>query len=154
MGSARSGCTAPVRKLSTFRSFAKWRTPVSTVLGPFILLCNVTIAQDAVYQRTFPITVREASATVQKISASSKGRLPTLEGFVQQPDQPIELYDKGYFECTFQVLPIAGAGTLVRATAKVTAWYSDPDTVQSGYRVLVSNGRLESDALDRIAEIL
>jgi hypothetical protein len=43
---------------------------------------------------------------------------------------------------------------VVRATAKVTAWYSDPDAARSGYRVLVSNGRLESDALDRIAEVL
>jgi len=96
----------------------------------------------------------EANAAVQKIQDSSKGRLPTLEGFVQQADQPTERFDKGYFECTFQVSPITTGGTLVRATAKVTAWYSGPDAAHSGYRVLVSNGRLESDALDRIGEAL
>jgi hypothetical protein len=52
------------------------------------------------------------------------------------------------------VLPGPGGGTMVRVKAKVTAWYSDPDAARSGYRVLVSNGRLESDTLDRIAEVL
>ena len=97
--------------------------------------------------------ISDVNAAVQRIGTSSKGRLPTLEGFVQQSGQPIEGYDKGYFECTFQVSP-SGTGTLVRVSAKVTAWFSDPDPAQSGYRVLVSNGRLEDDALDRIADVL
>jgi len=118
------------------------------------MLSRFTIAQDNAYQRAFPVSVLEAGAALQKMSPSSKGRLPTLEGFVQQADQPIERYDKGYFECTFQLSPTADAGTLVRATAKVTAWYRDPDAAHSGYRVLVSNGRLESDVLDRLAEVL
>jgi hypothetical protein len=42
----------------------------------------------------------------------------------------------------------------VRVTAKLTAWYNDADASKSGYRVLQSNGRLEADVLDRIAEIL
>ncbi|MBS1839408.1 MAG: hypothetical protein JSS69_06530 [Acidobacteria bacterium] len=97
--------------------------------------------------------MNEANAAVAKIRNTSKGRLPILEGFVQQPGQPIERFDKGYFECAFRVSP-AGDGTAVQITAKVTAWFSDPDPRLSGYRVLVSNGRLEDDALDRIAEVL
>jgi hypothetical protein len=94
------------------------------------------------------------NAAIHNVSFSLKGRLPTVEGFAEQAGQPIARYDKGYFECTFLVTPGPGGVTVVRATAKVTAWYSDPDAARSGYRVLVSNGRLESDALDRIAETL
>jgi hypothetical protein len=144
-----------VREPSALLRFAKWFTSLFTILFFSALLHQVALAQDAaLYQRIFPVSVGEANAALQKIRDSSKGRLPTLEGFVQQADQPTERYDKGYFECTFQVSPVATGGTLVRATAKVTAWYSDPAAAHSGYRVLVSNGRLESDALDRIAEVL
>jgi len=144
-----------VRESSALLRFAKWFTSFFTILFFSALLQQVALAQNAVvYQRIFPVSVGEANASVQKIRESSKGRLPTLEGFVQQADQLTERYDKGYFECTFRVSPVATGGTLVRATAKVTAWYSDPAAIHSGYRVLASNGRLEGDALDRIAEVL
>ncbi len=115
---------------------------------------EVVLAQNGDYQQTFPVSVAEAKAAVQTVNATSRGRLPTLEGFVQAGEEPIDRYDKGYYECTFQVSAAAGGGAVVRATAKVTAWYSDVDAARSGYRVLISNGRLESDALDRIAERL
>src|SRR5579859_429273 len=105
------------------------------------------VAQQSVNQRSFFISSSEISGAIVKIGATTKGRLPTLDGFVHQPDQPIERYSKGYFECTFQLLPPVDGSTTVRVAAKVSAWYTDPDPAQSGYRVLSSNGRLESDAL-------
>jgi hypothetical protein len=42
----------------------------------------------------------------------------------------------------------------VRVSAKITAWYSDPNAGHSGYRVLNSNGRVETDFLDRLEELL
>jgi hypothetical protein len=138
---------------SLLQSSPKWRVRVLKPLCLSVLFCEVALGQDAVHQRTFPASVSEVDAAIQQISASSKGRLPILEGFVQHAGQPIERYDKGYFECTFRVSR-QGAGTVVRATANVTAWFTDADPTQSAYRVLVSNGRLEDDALDRIAETL
>ena len=135
------------------------RVAFRCLIALFALLCfstlsgKQTFAQD-VDHRTFPISVGEAKAAVQKIGPFTRGRLPALEGFVQPSDQPIDHYDKGYFECTFQITSISSASTMVKAIAKVTAWYSDPDVSRSGYRVLVSNGRLESDALDRLAQVL
>ena len=143
-----------MREFSKFSRFTKWVSSFFAILFLSALLHKVAVAQDAVYQRTFPVSEGEANVAVQKIRDSSKGRLPTLEGFVQQADQAAERYDKGYFECTFQVSRTATGGTLVRTTAKITAWYADPAALHSGYRVLVSNGRLESDVLDRIAEVL
>ncbi len=112
------------------------------------------IAQQTVNQRSFYVSSSDISGAIVKIGATTKGRLPTLDGFVHQPDQPIERYSKGYFECAFQMLPPVDGSVTVRVVAKVSAWYTDPDPSQSGYRVLTSNGRLESDALDRLAEVL
>jgi hypothetical protein len=36
----------------------------------------------------------------------------------------------------------------------VTAWYADPVAARSGYQLLTSNGRLEADVLDQLAEQL
>jgi len=137
-----------------FPRLANWPLRLAALFY-LTLSCGVfVLAQNEIYQRTFAVSVNEATAAVQAASATSKGRLPTLEGFVEQNEQPIERYEKGYFECTYQVSPAPGGGTVIRATAKVTAWYSDPVAARSGYRVLISNGRLETDALDRIAESL
>jgi hypothetical protein len=122
----------------------------------FLTFSGAALAQSATsYQRVISRPVADVKAAVQKASPTMKGRLPTLEGFVvDQVNPPLDHYDKGYFECKFDVAPAVGGGTLVVATAKVTAFLNDPTTGASGYRVLVSNGRIETDALDRIEEML
>jgi hypothetical protein len=42
----------------------------------------------------------------------------------------------------------------VRVSAKITAWYADPASSKSGYQELPSNGRLETDFLDRLEDAL
>jgi hypothetical protein len=42
----------------------------------------------------------------------------------------------------------------VRVRARITAWFEGPSVAQSGYRELPSNGRLESDLLDRLEDVL
>jgi hypothetical protein len=92
---------------------------------------------------------------VQNVKSTARGRLPTLEGFVVDQTSPsLDKYDKGFYECSFDVAPAVGGGTLVVATTKITAFLNDPTTGVSGYRVMTSNGRLENDALDRIEETL
>jgi hypothetical protein len=154
MDSARSGGAAAMNSSYRFLSSACLRISFLSLIFLAAFGCELSLAQTGVYQQTFPVSVAEAKAALQTVSATSRGRLPTLEGFVQPGEEPMDRYDKGYYECTFQVLAAVGGGTIVRATAKVTAWYSDADAARSGYRVLVSNGRLESDALDRVAEKL
>jgi len=53
-----------------------------------------------------------------------------------------------------QVNPVPAGGTMVRVSTKVTAWYSDSVASRSGYQLLISNGRLESDLLDQLTEQL
>lgn len=153
MVASRSGWDTAVTRI---RSHQNARKNQKWLACSFFCLSflNPVKAQQSLNQRSFFVSSSEISGALVRIGATTKGRLPTLDGFVHQPDQPIERYSKGYFECTFQLLPPVDGSVTVRVVAKVSAWYTDPDPAQSGYRVLSSNGRLESDALDRLAEVL
>ena len=104
------------------------------------------------YQRAFPNSPEVLQSAVRTVQPQVRGRLPVLDGFVISQDQPLERFSRGYYECTLQVLPSGSGQTIVRAVAKITAWYTDPEASRSGYRVLPSNGRLENDALDQVEE--
>jgi hypothetical protein len=106
------------------------------------------------YQRSFTNSPDALEAAVRAVQPVTRGRLPILDGFVTPQGQPLESYSRAYYECTLQILPSGSGQTIVRAAAKITAWYTDPEASRSGYRVLPSNGRLENDALDRIDEAL
>jgi hypothetical protein len=120
----------------------------------FVSCCGVLLAQESGIERRFPNTKAEMDGAVQTLQSSLKGRLPTLEGFVRPPGDPVERFDRGYYECSVQVTPDANGQTLARIAAKITAWYADPTGGQSGYRVLVSNGRIEADLLDQLSALL
>jgi hypothetical protein len=145
-----------VKKTNSSSAFRSLRESSWQIVLLVFIFCGMARAQTATtYQRVISRPVAEVRAAMQRVSATTKGRLPTLEGFVEdQAKPPLDRYDKGYYECTFDVAPAVGGGTLVVATAKITAFLNDPTTGASGYRVLASNGRLENDSLDRIEETL
>jgi hypothetical protein len=107
-------------------------------------------AQSAPVERTFKNPKDAVEAAVKDLRASASGRLPVLDGFVEPPDESLDRFERGFFQCEIQVTPAAGGGTLVRVTAKITAWYADPNSAKAGYRQLPSNGRIEADYLDRL----
>jgi len=111
-------------------------------------------AQSDPIERTFTEPRADVDKAVTEAKTSSSGKLPALEGFVAQTPHPVERYERAYYQCLFQVMPALTGETTVRVTAKITAWYADPDRQKSGYEILPSNGRLENDALDRVDEIL
>lgn len=132
------------------------RQPVSRLwpLLFFVVLLARTAGAQQAYQRMFSKNVSDVQRAVDELREASSGRLPTLEGFVEPGDQPIDRYERGFYECTFQVTATPAGGAVVQASAKITAWYKDPLPARSGYRVLVSNGHVENDLLDQIAETL
>jgi len=119
-----------------------------------IAFSAIASGQNDPVERTFTEPRAETEKAVTAAKASSSGKLPLLEGFVGQTRQPVERYERAYYQCVFQVVPELSGETLVRVTAKISAWYADPDKQKSGYEILPSNGRLENDALDRVEEIL
>ena len=118
------------------------------------LFAALSLAQTNSYQRTFPqskVAVEKALTTLQ---SSMAGHLPVLEGFAKPGEHPLDRYQRAYYQSTAQVSSTPSGGSTVRITTKVTAWYADPVASRSGYQLLTSNGRLESDLLDQLAEQL
>jgi hypothetical protein len=138
---------------------------VKAIFRPRLAICPVLLAlsqwlaapiaaQAPSFERVFPHSKSEVERAAEEVHATVGGRLPILDGFVDQKDQAVDHYERGYYQCVVQVTSAAQGRTLVRVTAKITAWYVDPNPAQSGYRVLPSNGRLETDLLDRLGEAL
>ncbi len=124
----------------------------AVLAAAWILVCaNLGRAQSN--ERTFP----QSKATVEKAVKelpSSSGRLPTLDGFATSAEHPLDRYQRGYYQARFQVSAAPSGGSVVRVSVQVTAWYADSVAGKSGYQVLTSNGRLEGDLLDQLAEQL
>jgi hypothetical protein len=103
-------------------------------------------------ERTFPQPVTVVETALQRLPGGTSGRLPMLDGFVVPGPHPLSGYQRPYYQCEVKVSPAKSGGSLVRVAAKITAWFSSP--AHSGYDALESNGRVESDLLDRLHEAL
>lgn len=124
------------------------------VLLGLAALTQPTSAQKTAQERTFPQSKSVVERALKELQASGSGRLPVLDGFTVPGDRPLDRFQRGFYQCSIQVTSTSAGGSLVRVSAKITAWYSDPASSKSGYEVLPSNGRLETDFLDRLQEAL
>ena len=106
------------------------------------------------YARSFSQPRTKVEQAIKELQGYSGQKLPTLDGFVAVGDKPLDRYERGFYQFTIDLLPGDNGGTVVRLSAKITAWYADRDVTKSAYQVLPSNGRLELDFLDRLEEKL
>jgi hypothetical protein len=111
-------------------------------------------AQAGPYERTYRQSKSAVEKALKELQPSLSGRLPGLEGFALLGDHPLNRYQRAYYQAAVQVNSTALGGSLVRVSTKVTAWYTDSMPSRSGYRLLTSNGRLESDLLDQLTDLL
>jgi hypothetical protein len=135
----------------------KWLEAVRRAT-PVLLLLAVypqSVSGQAVpYARSYAKPKNEVEQALKELQAYSGQKLPILEGFVAPSAKPLDRYERGFYQFTIELLPGDAGATIVRLSAKVTAWYADRDVAKSGYETLVSNGRLELDLLDRLQEKL
>ncbi|MGD0507336.1 MAG: hypothetical protein ABSA27_06050, partial [Terriglobales bacterium] len=113
-----------------------------------------TSPQAGAYERTYRQSKSAVERALRELQTSMSGRLPVLEGFALPGDHLLNRYQRAYYQSAVQVSSTASGGTVVRVTTKVTAWYADSIPSRSGYQLLTSNGRLESDLLDQLTEAL
>jgi hypothetical protein len=148
MDAARSvGVDAVKPQTTAFRIFSQLLVAVA------VFVCATRgHAQGGGYERTFP----QSKATVEKVlrEMQTAGRLPVLEGFAASADHPLDRYQRGYYQSKVQVSAAPAGGSVVRVSVQVTAWYVDPVAAKSGYQLLTSNGRLETDVLDQLTDQL
>ena len=115
---------------------------------------NRASSQAVPYARNFSQPRIEVEQALKDLQGYAGQKLPTLDGFVAIGDKPLDGYERGFYQFSIDLLPGDSGGTIVRLSAKITAWYADRDVSKSGYQVLPSNGRLELDFLDRLEEKL
>jgi hypothetical protein len=116
-------------------------------------LSNSAAAQAVPYARSFPKSKEEVDRALNEFQAYAGQKLPIADGFVAAGDQPLDRYERAFYQLSIDLLPgTTSNDTIVRVSAKITAWYADRDPSKSGYQVLPSNGRLELDLLDRLSE--
>ena len=127
---------------------------VASFLSGALLTALCAQAQNNSYERTFPQSKAAVEKALKTIQGNMAGRLPVLDGFAKAGDHPLDRYQRGYYQSTAFVTSSPSGGSVVRISTKVTAWYSDPANSHSGYQLLPSNGRLESDLLEQLAEHL
>jgi hypothetical protein len=113
-----------------------------------------TLAQAIPYARSFTTPRPQLEQALKDLQAYSGQKLPVLDGFVARADNPLDRYERGFYQFSIELVPGDAGTTIVRLSAKITAWYADRDVAKSGYQVLPSNGRLELDFLDRLEEKL
>jgi hypothetical protein len=122
-----------------------------------VLACSLVqwgLTQNASNERIFPQSKAQVEKTLRAMQSSTAGRLPSLDGFARPGEHPLDSYERGYFQAEVEVASTPSGGTRVRVNVKVTAWYKDPIPSHSGYQLLASNGRIESDLLDQLSEQL
>src|ERR1700680_3009846 len=105
-----------------------------------IALPRCAAAQAVPYARTFPRSKDEVDKALKELQAYAGQKLPIVDGFVASSDRPLNRYERAFYQFSIDLLPESPAGTIVRLTAKITAWYADSDPAKSGYQVLPSNG--------------
>jgi hypothetical protein len=111
-------------------------------------------AQVGPYERTYRQSKSAVENALKELQPSMSGRLPALEGFASPGDHPLNRYQRAYYQSAVQVSSTASGGSVVRVNTKVTAWYADSVPSRSGYQLLTSNGRIESDLLDQLTDLL
>jgi hypothetical protein len=111
---------------------------------------TLSVAQSTT-ERNFSVPVSAIQSALKKLPGGTSGPLPLLDGFVVAGAKSLQGFKRPYYQCTARVTA-GSSGSVVHVTAKITAWNSDP--AHSGYEVLQSNGRIESDLLDRLQEAL
>jgi len=112
------------------------------------VFCQTQTSQN---ERTFSQSVSVVQSTLQALPGGTSGPLPLLDGFAVSGLHELDRYQRPYFQCTVRVTAASSGGSVVRVIAKITAWRND---AHPGYALLESNGRLESDLLDRLADSL
>jgi hypothetical protein len=151
MGLARGAGATAVSPRRGFRP----RLSSGRLLACLLLAMSPTLrAQSGPAERAFPQSKAAIEGLLKSMSTSLGGRLPTLDGFALPATHSLDAYQRGYFQAIVQIAPIPTGGSLVHVTVKITAWYNDAEPTRSGYQLVKSNGRIETDILDQLGQQL
>jgi hypothetical protein len=92
---------------------------------------GMALGQAVPYARSYAKPKEEVELALGELQAYSGQKLPILEGFVATSAKPLERYERGFYQFNIELLPGDAGATVVRLSAKITAWYADRDAAKS-----------------------
>jgi len=110
-----------------------------------------TVAQTLPVERSYAHSLEEVQRALQELDVDATSRLPFLDGFVSASGNALDRLENPRYVLRSDVIRVGPTESIVRISAKITAWYQNSDASHSEYRAIPSNGRLESDFLDRLS---
>lgn len=118
-----------------------------------LLACpHPAFAQDAKpAERVYNHPQIEVQKALETLHAYDTERLPVLDGFVNANASTLDHFENPHYQFRIDVEPQNPSQTLIVVSAKITAWFAGDDPSKSQYVAIPSNGRLESDFLDRLS---
>ncbi len=123
--------------------------PVFAVIIACLPVWSQTDSRASV-ERTFPYSAEVVKKGLDQIGGLGGGKLPMIDGFVSAAIEDLDRYEHPYYQYHVQLNPVDGNTTSVKVEARISAWRADAEPSRSQYRSLPSNGRLETDLLDRL----
>jgi hypothetical protein len=96
----------------------------------------------------------EIEKALEAMQAYATQRLPTLDGFANANATTLDNLENPHYQLHIELVPQGNSQTVVRVSAKITAWSQGPDPARSEYTIVPSNGRVEADFLDRLSLML
>src|SRR5215469_4654759 len=136
------------------KSIKRTRRTIACVVFCAVVSVSIANAQNIYQERTVHATKDVVERALRDLHVEGGAKLPTLEGFATAAGDALDKYQRGYYSYSIKLGSVSSAETTVRVSAQITAWYKGDSAADSGYRVLPSNGRLESDLLDNLGEAL
>lgn len=137
------------------RNWYRRIAPISVFIALLGSMVSVlSMAQSDSTERAFPQSKGSIEKVLQGMQSTLSGHLPVLDGFAKPSEHPLDHYSRAFYQASTEVTATPSGGCVVRIKTKVTAWYADPSNSRSGYQLLVSNGRIESDILDQLSDQL
>jgi hypothetical protein len=140
----------------TARSRIRTQARLFTVSLSFAVLLIATAAkstpaQTVPVERSYAHPLDEVQRALQVLDVDATSRLPFLDGFVSASANSLDHLENPRYILRCDVVRLGPTESIVRISAKITAWYVSADASHSEYRAIPSNGRLESDFLDRLS---
>ena len=100
-------------------------------IGVALLLASSIQAQTNFPERVFPQSKTAVENTLKTMQSTLSGRLPTLDGFARPGEHPLDRYQRGFYQATFQVTSTASGGSLVRVIAGDVGGVIGPGSTQT-----------------------
>jgi hypothetical protein len=117
-----------------------------------VALGSIAAAQQAPpTERLYNHPQVDIQKAMEQMQAYDTQRLPSLAGFVNANAISLDRLQNPRFQLHIDLVFQSASQTVVRVSAKITAWYEDAGPSRSQYTVVPSNGRLEEDFLDRLS---